>query len=376
MRKRIWQLHSWLGLFAGLGLVVIGLTGSVLVFHHEITRALNPTAVLRESPADAPRLPLSQLIAGAESAAPDYWVRGWLLYHGDERRDVAYLTPHADSNDWHIMTVDPATGAIGTPPVATHDTIYGWFVDLHYTFFADHVGLVLTALLAIVFIFLSLSGLYLHRAFFKTLFRLRWGQSWRLFSSDLHKAVGIASIPFNLLLGFTGAYWNIAHVVGELGHKEPEVYTPYAERLVHVDKLPALAEAKWPGYAFNYVYLPTAEDKQFYVFGQTEPDARFASRYGSTLWLDAASLEINYERDLRTAGWWDRAVDAFEPLHFGDFGGLVSKILWSLAGLAPGALTLSGAMIWFHRRRTARQVIATTSPTRAPLAATTPAEVE
>ncbi len=354
MRKRLWQLHSWLGLFAGLGLVLIGLTGSVLVFHHEITRAQQPEVVLRESPTDAPRRPLSELIAGVEASAPDFWVRGWLLYHGDERRDVAYVTPHADANDWHIVTVDPATGAIGTPaPVATHDTIYGWFVDLHYTFFADHVGLVITALLAIVFIFLSLSGLYLHRAFFKTVFRLRWGQSWRLFSSDLHKAVGIASLPFNVLLGFTGAYWNIAHVIEEMSHEheEEEVWTPYEGRLDRVDELPALAEAKWPGYAFNYVYLPTAEDKQFYVFGQTEPGAAFRSRYGSSLWLDAASLEINTEKDLRTAGFWARVVDSFEPLHFGDFGGIVSKIFWCLAGLAPGALTLSGAMIWFHRRR-------------------------
>lgn len=355
MRKRLWQLHSWLGLIAGLGLLVIGLTGSVLVFHHEITRALHPEVVLRESPADAPRLPLSRLIAGVEAAQPDFWVRGWLLYHDEETRDVVYLTPRTDSADWHIMTVDPATGDPGCAPVPTHDTIYGWFVDLHYTFFADHIGLVLTALLAIVFIFLSLSGLYLHRAFFKTVFRLRWGRSWRILSSDLHKAVGIASLPFNLLLGFTGAYWNIVHVVGEFGYEEPETYTSYEGRLDRLDELSALAEAKWPGYAFNYVYLPTAEDKQFYVFGQTEPGARFRSRYGSSLWIDAETLNVTYERDLRTAGWWARFVDAFEPLHFGDFGGLVSKVLWCLAGFAPGTLALSGALIWFQRRRKKEQ---------------------
>ncbi len=353
MRKRIWQLHSWLGLFAGLGLVLIGLTGSVLVFHHDIARATKPEVVLRTSPLDAPRLPLSGMIAGVEQANPDFWVRGWLLYHGDERRDAVYVTPHADSNDWHILFVDPATGKASGPPVAMHDTLYGWFIDLHYTFFADHVGLAITALLAIVFIFLSLSGLYLHRAFFKTVFRLRWRQSWRLFSSDLHKAVGIASLPFNLLLGFTGAYWNIAHLVEEWSHdhEEAEVWTTYEGRLDRLDELPAIAETTWPGYAFNYVYLPTAEDKQFYVFGQTPENHPFRSRYGSSLWFDAASLEIKYSKDLRTAGLWARIVDAFEPLHFGDFGGLVSKFFWCLAGLAPGLLTLSGAMIWFQRRR-------------------------
>lgn len=355
MRKRIWKIHSWLGLIAGLALVLIGLTGSVLVFHRDITRTLNPEIVQRTSAADAERLPLSGMIEAVESASPDFWVRGWLLYHGDAARDKVYLTPHADSDAWHIQHVDPATGHISGPPVHLHDTLYGWFVDLHYTFFAEGIGSIITALLALVFILLSLSGLHLYRSFFKTVFRLRWKQSWRIFSSDLHKTVGIASLPFNLLFGFTGAYWNIAHVVEEWSHdhEEPEVWTSYEGRFDRIDELPALAEAQWPAYSLNYVYMPTAEDRQFYVFGQTPESHPFRSRYGSALWFNSANLVLNTKQDVRTAGWWARVVDAFEPLHFGDFGGLISKILWCLAGLAPGMLTLSGSLIWFQRRRQA-----------------------
>lgn len=353
MRKRLWQLHSWLGLIAGLGLVVIGLTGSVLVFHKEITRALSPEIVLRESAPDAERLALGAMIAAVEAAHPDFWVRGWLLYHEGSDRDIVYLTPHRDADAWHVLHVDPATGDISGPPVPRNDTIYGWFVELHYTFFADHLGMGITAVFAVIFLILSFTGIYLHRAFFSTLFRLRWGQSWRIISSDVHKAVGVASIPLNFIFGFTGAYWNIAHLAEEWDHEheEPEVWTSYEDRLARLDELPALAEAKWPGFAFNYVYLPTAEDRQFYVFGQTPEDHPFRSRYGSHLWFDADTLEPTYERDLRTAGLWGRTVDAFEPLHFGDFGGLISKLIWCLAGFAPAILAISGSMIWWHRRR-------------------------
>lgn len=350
MRKKIWQLHSWLGLVAGLALVLIGLTGSVLVFHRDITRTLNPEIVTRTSAVDAKRLPLSRLIAKVESAHPNFWVRGWLFYRGEDARDKVYLTPQGEE-EWHILHVDPATGEASGPPVHLHDTLYGWFIELHYTFFADHIGMVITALLALVFILLSLSGLYLHRNFFENVFRLRWGQSWRIFSSDLHKAAGIASLPLNLLLGFTGAYWNIAHIAEEFSHdhQEPEVWTTYKNRLEHIDKLPALAEARWPGYALNYIYMPTAEDRQFYVFGQTPENHPFRSRYGSSLWFNAETLKINHAKDLRTAGWWSRIVDAFEPLHFGDFGGLVSKILWCLAGLVPGLLATTGIIISWRR---------------------------
>ncbi len=353
MRKRLWQLHSWLGLAAGLGLLVIGLTGSVLVFHHEITRAVSPEVVLRESAPTAERLPLGPMVKRVEAAYPEFWVRGWLLYHEGPDRDIVYLTPHDDANAWYVQRVDPATGDISGPPVPRVETIYGWFVELHYTFFADHVGMGITAVFAIVFLLLSFTGLYLHRAFFKTVFRLRWGQSWRLITSDIHKAVGVLSIPLNFIFGFTGAYWNIAHLAEEWGHDHegPDAWTTYENRLARIDELPARVEAEWPGYAFNYVYLPTAEDRQYYVFGQTPESHPFRSRYGSHLWFDADTLEVNHARDLRTVGAWARIVDAFEPLHFGDFGGLASKLIWCLAGFAPAALAISGSLIWFQRRR-------------------------
>ena len=36
MRRFLFYLHSWMGLIAGLCLIVIGLTGSALVFRQEM----------------------------------------------------------------------------------------------------------------------------------------------------------------------------------------------------------------------------------------------------------------------------------------------------------------------------------------------------
>ena len=65
--------------------------------------------------------------------------------------------------------------------------------------------------------------MWIHRNFWRSLFLLRWKLSGRIFFSDLHKMVGISSVGFNLILGFTGAYWNLTHVLGEFLHRpEPE----------------------------------------------------------------------------------------------------------------------------------------------------------
>jgi len=359
MRKRLWAVHSLLGLVCGLALLVIGLTGSVLVFHEEIARGLYPETLLNDDWEGRERRPLPELMDKTEARFPEFWVRGWLPQRDPEARDLAYLKRRDSVDAWHILYVDPYSGEMSEKPFATSRTIYGWFVDLHYTFFADHAGMAITAALAICLCLLSLTGLYLHRSFFKSLFRLRLRQGARIIFSDLHRAVGIASLPVNLLLGFTGAYWNIAHLAHEFeehGHEgEPAPERPRPSAIERFAAAEAAAQAHWPEFALNYVYMPTAEDGQFHLYGRMPGSHPFRSPYGSFLSIDAETAEIAYARDLREAGWWAQVVDAFEPLHFGDFGGLASKIVWCLAGLAPGGLTVSGSAIWILRRRAAKR---------------------
>ncbi|MCH6256320.1 PepSY domain-containing protein [Puniceicoccaceae bacterium K14] len=356
MHKQLWKLHSWTGLICGLALLVIGLTGSILVFHQEITNTLYPQSTLNDNySSKEDRLPLSQLTEIVENRFPDFWIRGWLFNHDPSNRDSAYVMKRGD-DEWHLLYVDPYNGNVSEQPVPTNETLYGWFIDLHYTFFADHIGMGIVGIFALGFLFLSFTGIYLHRPFFKNLFRLRWGKSARIFCSDLHKAIGIGTVPVNFLLGLTGAYWNIAHLAHELiehaGEEEHHAiefeYSPYREQ---IGKLHSIAEETIPGYSLNYIYFPTKEEPIFYLYGQHEGAGVFRSLYGSHIWVPADSGEVTYSLDLRNAGLWAQIVDAFEPLHFGNFGGLLTKVLWCIAGLSPAALSISGTLIWWKRRR-------------------------
>ncbi len=342
MRKRLWQIHSWLGLICGLALLVIGLTGSLLVFHQEISDALYPETTLNAGfTPGKERLLLSELTQALDRKFPDYWIRGWMIRYDSKLRDKAYLMDRG-GDDWHILYVDPYTGDSAVRPLGYNETLYGWFIQLHYTFFIDHIGMTLTAVFALAFMILGVSGLYIHRPFFKALFRLRWRGSARIFFSDLHKAVGIATIPFNLIFGFTGAYWNITHVAHELIEHAGE------DRL---DKLSPIAQQEIPGYSLNYIYFPTEKDPTYYLYGRSPGTNPLRSLYGSNLWVDAASGEVTERSDLREQSLWAKIVDAFEPLHFGDFGGLTTKVLWCLAGFSPALLSLSGTLIYFKRKR-------------------------
>jgi len=146
----------------------------------------------------------------------------------------------------------------------------------------------------------------------------------------------------NLILGFTGAYWNFSHIIHEwIEHQHEEegaVPQEFADYRLHLDQLDARANEVIPGYTLNYIYFPTDEDPNFYLYGAHPGAHRLNNPYGSTVFIDAKTCEISAYSDLREAGLWSRIVNSFEPLHFGDFGGITTKILWCMAGLSPGVL--------------------------------------
>jgi uncharacterized iron-regulated membrane protein len=367
MRKRLWQLHSWLGLVAGLGLLVIGLTGSLLIFHEELELLFNPEMV-RVEPASigrpdvgpSNRLPLDTLLAHAQRQLPDHEVTGWLpQYEAPHLADLLYVIERGN-NEWLVATLDPYTGNLLASPRLGTTTLTGWLLDLHYMFLADHAGMFLAGLFGVMLCVLGASGVWMYREFWKNFFTLRWNRGARILFSDLHKFTGIASVAFNLILGFTGAYWNLTHLVGHWINGDPP-QPKIAQRLypetLSLDALARDAAQRLPGFRGNFISLPSDPAAPAVIFwGTIEPRGRFTGPYGSTVSYDPQTGAHTATSDLRTQGWWARFADSFTPLHYGTFGGLTVKILWCLGGLTPGLLGITGFLIWLRRRRTERAV--------------------
>ncbi|AOS44663.1 hypothetical protein Verru16b_01730 [Lacunisphaera limnophila] len=362
MRKRLWQLHSWLGLAAGLGLLVIGLTGSLLIFHEELELIFNPGMVRVEpTPAGRPdvrrsdRLPLDTLLRHAQRQLPGHEVTGWLpQYEAPHLADMLYVIERGN-NVWLVATLDPYTGKLLASPRLGTTTITGWLLELHYMFLADHFGLGLAGLFALMLCLLGVSGVWLYREFWKNVFTLRWHRGARILFSDLHKFTGITFVVFNLIVGFTGAYWNLTHLVGHWINGDPP-QPQIGQRLypdtLSLDALTRDAAQRLPGFRGNFISLPSDPAAPSVIFwGTIEPRGAFTGPYGSTVSYDPQTGAHTATSDLRTQGRWARIADTFTPLHYGTFGGLPVKILWCLGGLTPGLLGITGFLIWFRRQR-------------------------
>jgi uncharacterized iron-regulated membrane protein len=359
-KQTVWRVHSLLGLVAGLGLLVIGMSGSLLMFSREIDAILRPEVVTVE--ARGSRLPMDELVGRVASAFPGHQLTGWALFPGDPAASDRAWMKLPDREAWLHAHIDPYTGRILSRPAESGEHFTGWLLELHYTFLADHAGMLAAGLLAVMLLLLGISGLWLYRDFFRQFLRLRWSASARILCSDLHKFIGITSVVFNLILGFTGAWWNLSHLIGHLFEEETPAETEPAAPLpprewASLDAMTLEARNRITGFTTHYLSFPQTEDAVVSLHGRHGGAGPLRGLYGSHVDFDAESGEVRLVHDLRDDSAWAQIYDSFMPLHYGTFGGWPIRVLWSLGGLAPGLLAVSGFLIWWNRsriRRTAR----------------------
>ena len=358
MRRFLFHLHSWMGLIAGLGLVAIGLTGSALVFREEIENLAMPQRVLA-SDSSKMRLDLDGLLAHLERQLKGYEPVGWRRSPSSGRNDELLVALHVGGES-KMLWIDPGTGEIHGTPTDSSQTLTGWLLELHYTLLGGQIGTFLAGILAALLCLLGISGLWIYRNFWTSVMRLRWKLSSRIFFSDLHKMIGISSVGFNLILGFTGAYWNLTSVVGHLLNgpdpEPPKIGGRVMGETVSLDVLLKQAQISLPGFEWTYISLPAEADEPVAFYGRLKDQHVLRGEFGSSVTFNSQTGTLEGVVDIRTTPFWNQVTDAFMPLHFGTFGALPVKILWCVGGLAPGILAITGYLLWWKRKHPFRGV--------------------
>jgi uncharacterized iron-regulated membrane protein len=338
-----------MGLIAGSGLLIISLTGSVLVFHDELDAAIAPDVFLA-LPISTARLPLDILVTGVEKGLPDYEISSWSFASASDAVDRVYVVKHGH-RERLLVTVNPHTGAILGGPLDARRSAMGWVLDLHYTFLAGRVGTLVAGLFATLLCLLGLSGFWLYRDFWTNFIRLRWRASRQIFLSDLHKTVGIASLAFNLILGFTGAYWNLPSAIRQVRFGNglpPELTGRHWSHSISLDALLSRSRQDLPGFQPTFIAFPGVPGADIQIFGHTGSSLR--GDYGSTVTFHAQSGVRTGIREIGKAGFWAQITDVFRPLHYGTFGGFFVKTVWCVGGLTPGLLAITGFFMWRRRQ--------------------------
>lgn len=358
LRSLVFQLHRYLGLACGLILVIIGTTGSLLIFEPELEHQLVENRFGAIVP-DGTLVSIDSVVATvqAEVSRMANVTLGNILPPQDATSP--FQARLWDANDHLVqLFINPYTGQVmGTMPESE-----SWLhiaLRLHYELLAGNTGMIIAGITGLLLFVLSVTGIVLWPGWRKLIagFKIKWDGHPKRRNFDLHKVVGIIAAVFLAFTGFTGFCWNFydwsSSVIYAL------TFTPKPTELV---SKPVLGQAALPiykiletaGHTFpnsitTYVGVPSKPDG---VVRVGKRQAHESLRFGeSEVLVDPYTGQPLRVQNSKTLGLGDRVLNAFVPLHYGTFWGTTSRILYVFVGLSPLALFITGFVMWWYRKR-------------------------
>lgn len=340
-----WQLHHWCGLKLSLLLSFVLLTGTIATLSLEIDWMLTPA--LRASPASASPASWGALLESARSAAQGGSVEEIGAPAG--RYYAAEALIRTASGERRFVYIDPATAHVrGTGPYLNARRVLR---DLHrHLFLPGAFGLPLVTSLSIPMLVLLVTSFVVYKKWWRGF--LRWPRAMkrkgdgRRYAGDLHRLAGLWSLWFLAVITVT-ALWYFAEWAGA---EAPEVL-PEAEASTagldgaRLDALIAAAQPRLAGMDLRRIEIDP--DKGVLLTG--EGTAVLVTEGANAVLLDAPGGQVRAAVRGEDLSLHQRISEAADPLHFGTWGGLITRVIWFLFGILLTALSVTGALIYALR---------------------------
>jgi uncharacterized iron-regulated membrane protein len=168
--------------------------------------------------------------------------------------------------------------------------------------------------------------------------------------SGLHRLLGSWSLLFNIVLAFSGFYMMLYAFNFSEHFKSPSLLVESKPPLVtqNIDSLITKAASIIPDFKLHYVDFPRKADDPIRITGKSK--AWLFGDYNNAVAFDyqtGAVKEIFREEALTNKEKFEYAL---YTLHFGQYGGMTIKVLYSFFALAGVVLTISGFSLWYRRK--------------------------
>lgn len=359
MRSAFFTVHKYAGLILGLLLVVIGLTGSLLVFDHALDESLTPETVAFQ-PTEEPAS-LSQVLANAQTAVAGKPLPRRLYLPRGEGSPHLVRFSNPDENAGSIeVSVSPTDAQVlavrtwGEYPMS-------WLYSLHYTLLSGETGKIIVGLMGLALLFFCLSGLVIwwpRKNRWRNALTIRPGSNRFRFYFDLHKVVGIYLLPLLLVVGFSGVSMifprQVEQLVGLGLPMEPKVAVSSGKQdpdmtPLGVDQIVDLARQNFPEGELKRIDLPR-NDSAAYRLSFNMPGELWSNHGASRVWLDQYTGEVLTSRIVGEQAAGTTFMAWQFPLHNADVLGLAGRSLLVIVGLAPLLFFYTGVYLWWRKR--------------------------
>lgn len=361
-KKLFWRLHHWVGLYTGILIGVLSLTGAVAVFipeidslivrhHYDAVSSLSTTGTQQ----------FGQSINSLIRRYPDYSSLAINLPEkpGEVTRVDLIVQPQDGNFQRHDFFIDGGSDQI-IGQRNHQNSLANYLRQMHVRLYDGYWGRQLVGIGGLALAIVAITGLLIYGNFMKkqTWPDIRKKAGMRIVMADWHKLLGISALAFNLVIALTGAWLGL----------QPWLMRWFEISTPNTFRAPIVMEAevdKAIGINWDEVSKATATN-----FPELQPRYFVPSTNGSgTILVRGNIAGLIYERDInflllskkdyapvfkydvRDQPFAHKFYFIQEALHFGDFGGLLLKALYALLGLTSGFLSISGFVIYLFRRK-------------------------
>jgi len=367
-RRILFQLHLWTGVALSAYLLVVGLSGIALLFRPELQRWAHPGLFAVSGPATVDAAAVIDAVVRAYPNdrfsgvdAPTTTRATWLAYVVHQGR-------------YRTVLIDPQTADVRgelpeRSPVRTLQA-------LHFDLLAGATGRMFNGVGAGCLLMLSLSGAILwwpgaRLAALRQRLRVDFRRGWRSWTRELHALAGLLACAILLMWSVSGVYFAfpkafrtgvawITPLAPRQAVQSPGIQREGDARLGWPAIL-AAARAQRPDLAVARVAMPASPRGAVEVlFSRRRPTP------SGGMGLESVFVDAHTGRalpDVRQHAAGETFMNWLAALHVGNFGDLGVRIIWSVFGLAPPLLAISGLLMWRIRAtRTSRLPTRPTEP--------------
>lgn len=373
LNRKLFALHSWLGLFIGIFYLLISLSGGTIVFVRELTQWMYGKEMHCTIQPAKKTISYDSLFEIAKLEHPkniNYYTFGKDVEHPENGFFVSGVKPKPKSIfeptlRYNVSYVNPYTGKVyfRTDSKGKND-IFFWLVDFHDSFTLGKAGEFTVTLVSIAFLLSLITGFIFYRKSIIKVFLFRVKikfKNWRTISSDLHRVIGTWALIFNIAIFFSGLYlykdffitkWRKGNTIFENTHaKSTKPVLP--PKTTSFDTLFKTAKQMQPSAKFGSISISCDNPKTISVFGISNEKLFWNQE-------NYVSVNFNFDGSLRNIDakkWKDYTFSEkfeninFNVLHTGWALGIVGKVIWTIMGFIPAFLSITGFLLWLRRAK-------------------------
>ncbi|MBS1510196.1 MAG: PepSY domain-containing protein [Bacteroidetes bacterium] len=351
-RNRLTTLHSISGLFAGIFILLLSVSGTILLFRDNIDVLQQPKVGLING--------ISQKISAdsghhiIRNQYPHAQISSLALPEKDQQPFIftIYDSSYANGSKPMQVLLHPQTGAVLQTRGGADDpqhNFMSWLASFHSSFLAGKKGEWFLGVLAVVFALSLFSGIIIYRRNIIPVLLFR-KTVWK--KSNLHQLIGTWALLFNLLMSVTG-FWMQRYVFKASFYKNYDwknTITPSAALSFSFDSAYLQVQEKYPQFTAYVVYFPTSKSGKTAVYGSNSTNAYIhAKKFADVISLDSTG-HIASTRFINEISADDRYDIINSQLHMGKYGSWGVKLLYAFFGISSALLSITGFRLWWKRR--------------------------